>query len=500
MPSNKKLKIVSISSELTPFSKSGGLSDVARSLPEALNKAGQEVICITPLYGQVIDKKKYKLDLIYRDVKVRLNSEDSVMINFWQGFLNGKTPVYFIESSKYFSKRKTLYGSSHENARFLVFDVAALKLLSLLKYEADIIHCHDWQTGLIPYYLKTDFQYSKTLKKAKTIYTIHNLIFQLGRNWWEIPPEKRDDGRGRLPHLEDEDVEYVNFAKRAILSADAISTVSETYRDEIMTKDFGQDLHRILSNREDRLFGIVNGIDYEAWNPVNDPGLKKNYDVDSREAKGVNKEYLQKEFNLTVNKDIPMLCSTSRMTFQKGFDLIVLILDRLMSMMNVQIVMAGSCDVKDYLSVFKKMKKKYPKKFVALTSHEENQKYETLFYAASDFFVLPSNYEPCGINQMIAMRYGSVPIVRKVGGLSDTVANYNPNTGKGTGFVFSHFDEFHLFGCIIRAMENYNGDERRWDKLVRRVMAQANDWSIPAKKYIKLYKKIIKDNGHKKLK
>ncbi|MBD3247825.1 glycosyltransferase, partial [Candidatus Falkowbacteria bacterium] len=485
MPTKKKLKIVSISSELSPFSKSGGLSDVAKSLPEALKKAGADPICITPLYGQIIDKKKFGLKMIMENIRVNINSEDAVHVNYWQGELDGNVPVYFVESGKYFSKRKSLYGSTHENARFMVFCVASLKLLSLLKFKADIIHCHDWQTGLIPYYLKTDFQYSKTLKKAKTIYTIHNLVFQMGKNWWEVEPEKKDDGRGRLPHLEDEGIEYINFAKRAILSADAISTVSETYREEIMTKDFGQDLHRILSNRSDRLFGIVNGIDYEAWNPINDPGLNKRYNAGNFEGKQENKKYLQQKFSLTVNEKIPMVCSTSRMTFQKGFDLIVKILDKLMSMMNVQIVLAGSCNVKEYLSAFKKMKKKYPKKFIAMTTHEENQKYETLCYAASDFFILPSNYEPCGINQMIAMRYGCVPIVRKVGGLNDTVVNYSPATGKGTGFVFSHFDEFHLFGAIIRALENFNGDKRKWKELIKRIMTEANDWSIPAEKYIK---------------
>lgn len=468
---------------------------MAKSLPEALKKAGQDVMCVTPLYGQVIDKEEYGLDLIYRDVKVRLNSKDEVSVNFWQGFLEGNIPVYFIDNGKYFSRRKTLYGSSHENVRFMVFDAAVLKLLSLLEKQVDIIHCHDWQTGLIPYYLKTEFQYCRSLKGAKTIYTIHNLIFQLGRNWWEIPPEKKDDGRGRLPHLDDNNIEYINFVKRAILSADAISTVSETYRDEIMTKDFGQDLHRILANRQDRLFGIVNGIDYNAWNPVNDPGLYVNYKSSSRQLKAENKEFLQKKFGLTVNKDVPVICSTSRMTFQKGFDLIVKILDKLMSMMNVQIVLVGDCNVKEYLAAFKKMAKEYPKKFIAMPTHDKCLKYETLAYAASDMFLLPSNYEPCGINQLIAMRYGCVPIVRKVGGLSDTVSNYNPGKGKGTGFVFSRFDEFHLFGAIVRALENYNGDEKKWDQLIKRIMTQANDWSIPANKYIKLYKKIMRSTG-----
>ena len=197
----KKLKVVHIASEVAPFSKTGGLGDVARSLPKAIKRLGHEVIIVTPLYGRVIDKKERDLKLIFKDVNLRLNSQENITVNYWQGYLMDDLPVYFIECKKFFSKHKKLYGSARENARFLVFNVASLKLLSLLKFSADIIHCHDWQTGLIPYYLKTDFRYSKTLKKAKTVFTIHNLIFQFGHNWWEIPARSKDYGRKRIPHL-----------------------------------------------------------------------------------------------------------------------------------------------------------------------------------------------------------------------------------------------------------------------------------------------------------
>jgi len=275
---SKKLKIVSVSSEISPFTKTGGLADVARSLPKALNRLGHEVISITPFYGRVISKKEHNLKLVYENIEIFLNSKEKVKVNYWRGYLMDDLPVYFVEIKKYFSKRKALYGSSHENARFLIFNVASLKLISLLKFEADIIHCHDWQSGLIPFYLKTDFRYSKTLSKAKTIYTIHNLVFQFGQNWWGVPLSKKDYGKSRIPKISNPDIEYLNFAKRAILSADMINTVSEQYRDEILTPKFGQDLHRILKNREDRVFGIVNGIDYNAYNPNNDKGLVKAYD------------------------------------------------------------------------------------------------------------------------------------------------------------------------------------------------------------------------------
>ncbi len=495
MPTKKrKLKIVSIASEVAPFSKTGGLADVARSLPKAIKRLGHEVIVITPLYGQVIDKKEYNLKLIYENVKVYLNSEDTVNINYWQGYLMEDLPIYFIENKKYFSQRKTLYGSSRDNARFLVFDVAALKLISLLKFPADIIHCHDWHTGLIPFYLKTDFRYSKTLKNAKTVFTIHNLAFQLGTNWWEVPLKHKDYGRKRIPHLNDLELNYINFTKRAILTADVINTVSEQYRQEIMTRKFGQDLDRILRNRSDRLFGIVNGIDYNAYNPNNDPGLYCNYNVENIERRAANKIWLQKKVGLPEDEKIPLLCTTSRVTFQKGFELILDLIQPLMRL-DVQLIVLGDGD-KRYIGALKKFQKKYPKKIVWLP-FAPNQDMETLTYAGSDIFLLPSHHEPCGINQLIAMRYGCIPVVRRVGGLYDTVTNFNPVTQRGTGFTFNRFDHFALFAAIIRALETYKYADI-WRTLIERAMRQSNSWEIPAKKYINLYRKVLKMNNQNK--
>jgi starch synthase len=484
----KKLKIVSISSEVSPFSKTGGLADVARSLPKALKRLGHEVVIITPLYGQVIDKEKHDLKLVYENVKVYLNSKEAVRINYWRGYLMHGLPIYFIENKRYFSRLKSIYGSPKENARFLIFDVAALKLVSLLKFQADIVHCHDWQTGLIPYYLKTDFRYSKTLRKAKTVFTIHNLAFQLGHNWWEVPPKKKDFGRTRIPHIENQDIEYLNFAKRAILSADIINTVSEQYREEIMTERFGQDLHRILRKRQERLYGIVNGIDYKTYNPENDPGLVKNYDYKNIKYKRANKEHLQKYLNLPVGKDTPVISLTSRVTFQKGFELITQILELILPQ-DLQIIIMGDGD-KKYINELKKYNKKYPKKFIWIP-FAGNEKLETLIYAASDIFLLPSHHEPCGINQLIAMRYGSIPVVRRVGGLHDTVTNYNPATNRGTGFSFNKFDIYSLYAAVIRALENYHYKEK-WNNIIVRGMRSSNSWAIPAQKYVALYRKAMK--------
>jgi len=484
----KKLKIISISAELAPFSKTGGLADVARSLPKALKRLGHEVIAITPLYGQVIDKKKHNLKLIFKDEDVAMNSDEVFKVNIWQGYLMEDLPVYFIENKKYFSRRKNLYGSSHENARFALFCASSLKLINLLEIKPDIIHCHDWHTGLIPFYIKNKFHYAKNLAKTKIIYTIHNLVFQFGQNWWEVPVEKKDFGRGKIPHLDDANIEYINFAKRAILSADVINTVSEQYREEIMTRRFGQDLQRILKNRSNRLFGIINGIDYNAYNPKEDENLWKKYDFRNVIGKKANKEYLQKKLGLPVDGFAPLICATSRVTFQKGFELILKIMPQLVSD-DRQLIILGDGD-KYYLNELKKYQKKYPRHFIYLP-FKKNEKLETLIYAGADIFLLPSHHEPCGINQLIAMRYGAIPVVRRVGGLNDTVENFSPLVNRGTGFLFDGFTAMEFLEATARALENFKY-RKNWRVLVERAMQKSSSWEIPAKKYEALYRKALR--------
>lgn len=480
-----KLKIVSICSEVAPYSKTGGLSDVSRSLPKAIKRLKHEVVVITPLYGKVIDTKAHGLKQIATDIPISLNNGENIMVNFWQGYLMRGLPVYFIEQKKYFSQKKSLYGSQGDNLRFYIFNLAAIKLLQHIKYSADIIHCHDWQTGLIPYLLKNDYRQVRLFAKTKTVYTIHNLVFQMGKNWWEVPVDKKDFGKKKLVNCASEDFQYVNFAKRGIMYSDVVNTVSEQYRDEIMTKHFGQDLDKILSGRQESLYGIINGIDYKAYNSGVDKGLFKNYNYKKIHRKKLNKEYLQEKLGLTKDQDIPMIVLTSRVTFQKGFELVIPILGHLANL-DVQVVIMGDGD-KRYISELKKQVKQHKKKILWLPF---NAKIETLLYAAADIFLLPSHHEPCGINQLIAMRYGSIPVVRRVGGLQDTVSNFNPKSGRGNGFSFAKFNEMSLFATIVRALENYR-HKQVWRDLVVRAMKESNSWELPAKKYILLYRKAL---------
>ncbi len=489
---NQFLTIISISSELSPYSKTGGLADVASSLPRALNRLGNKVICITPFYGKIIDKNKYKLKLYKEKVNITIDKQNQTHVNFWQAMLTKGVPVYFVEHEKYFSRKKemkNIYGSSHENARFLLFDIAALKLITLLKLPVDIIQCHDWHTGLIPYFVRRDFKSSSVISKAATVFTIHNLIFQLGHAWWEIPPEKRDDGKSKLPLFNDDKLENINFAKRAILNADIINTVSETYAEEILEKEKGQNLNLLLNNRRNRLYGIINGIEHNDYNPETDPGLAKNYSFKNIQDRAINKMFIQKKYNLPVDKEIPLIVMSSRITHQKGFELILEAAESILHF-NLQMIIMGDGD-SHYIKHIKKLIKKYPHKLVWTSWDKDGPKYETSLYAGGDMFLLPSTTEPCGINQMKALRYGCVPIVRSIGGLKDTITNFDFNNFQGNGFTFKTYSALSLYGAIVRALEYYK-NKKLWHQLVRQDMQISFSWNLPAALYIRLFNKAIK--------
>jgi len=482
----KKLQIAHIASEVDPFSKTGGLADVVSSLPKAIKKLGHKIIIITPLYSELIDKKKLKS--VAENIELELSEGVKMNVNFWQSDLISGLPIYFVENNQYFGRRKSLYGSEHENARFFLFDLAALKLLKIIKFQPDLIHCHDWHSGLVPYFLKRRFQKDKFFAKTATLFTIHNLLFQFGHNWWKVKGNLRDNGIARLPKFgHTQALERINFAKRAIINADLINTVSEQYAQEILTKDFGQDLHRILKNRQNRLFGIVNGIDYKDYNPKTDLGLYCNYDENSLNKKLENKKYLQKYFGLPTNANIPVLGMVTRIAEQKGFDLVLKIIEDILRL-DIQFVVMGTGE-KTYETFFKKIQKRHPKK-VGIHLEFEAEK-ATSVYAGSDMFLMPSRFEPCGLGQLISLRYGSIPIVRAVGGLVDTVTDFNPKTEKGNGFVFHYYDAKALLIAITRAVETFKYP-KVWNELVKKGMQQSFSWEIPAKKYLVLYRKAIK--------
>lgn len=478
------LKIVSLASEVSPYSEVGGLARVARALPKSLNRLGHEVIIITPLYKSV-QKKKWGLKKIIKNLKIPLDDKNSITVSWWEVEMSPGLKVYFLDHGKLFSEHLKIYGAKNDDQRFYAFCVAALELILHLKLNPDIIQCHDWHTGLIPEMILKRYQ-NTALNKAATIFTIHNLTFQLGLGWWNVPPDKKDNGVKALPGYADKDLIYTNFAKRGMLYADIINTVSLQYAEEILTKKFGQDLHRILKNRQEKLFGIVNGIDQNDYNPATDPGLIVNYDFNSLHLKTKNKLHLQKIFKLPTNPKIPVFGMVCRLSEQKGLNIIIKILEPLMRL-DLQLIIWGGGD-KKYESVFKKVMKKYPDKFAA--NLELTTKHATKVFAGADFILMPSRFEPCGLTHLEGMRYGAIPIVHAVGGLVDTVTDYNPRAQTGNGFVFYNYDPQDLLIAIIRGFENHRHKES-WLKLVKSVMRQSYSWEIPARKYVKLFKTAI---------
>lgn len=485
-----RLRIIHVTAELDPFFRSGGLGIVTAALPSAQKELGHDVSIVAPFYESLISKqqqKEFGMELIGSETVALKNGTEATTlaepVAFYRGVYDSGVPVYFIAHTTFFGKRKTLYGKKDENARFYFFNFAVLALLKHIGLAPDILHSHDWHAGLLPALITHKRKTDPFWKNTACVYTIHNMAFQLGRDWWTVPARLRDNGHDALPSFDKSArVERINFAKRAILNTDVINTVSETYREEILTKDFGEDLHRILKNREHIVFGIVNGIDYDRYNPHSDPGLAQNYSDTSIDRKPANKAWLQKYLKLKVDPDIPVICMTSRIVEQKGYHLVMKIIETLLRY-GVEFVIMGDGE-KDMIQSFQKIERRRQKQFRIIPF---NAKYETSMYAGSDIILLPSRFEPCGINQMIALRYGCIPVVHHIGGFVDTIEDYSPIGGTGNGFVFKAFDSHDLLLAVARALETHKRKEA-WNHLIRSGMKEANSWRIPAQNYIELYK------------
>ena len=403
-----------------------------------------------------------------------------------------KYPVIFVCQRELFGSRRKMYGYKDDGLRFMLFNMAVLELVKTLKFHPHVIHCHDWHAGLIPNYLKTKYINDPDLKGIGTLFTIHNLLFQGPTDWWKIPSEYRDKGEGPPPQ-DPEYLQYINFAKRGIMYSDIINTVSVRYAQEILTPELGNGLDIYLRSRKHDVYGVVNGVDYTIFNPQFDKNLYINYDAASLEKKVKNKVRLQKQFGLEIDPDIPLIGMANRLTEQKGFELIIELLDYLLKL-DLQIAIVGSGGGK-YIDFFKSRVKKYKKNLLIFSPFRED--IARKIYAASDIYLMPSRFEPCGISQLISLRYGSIPIVHAVGGLLDTVSNYNPSTGRGNGFVFTSYTARDLLFTIARALENYRR-KGAWKKLVRRAMSESYSWKLPAKKYATLYRKIIRKHRNSK--
>jgi starch synthase len=498
MPS-KKLKILFVTSEIVPFVKTGGLADVSAALPQMLAEMGHEVRIVIPKYGAV-DDRKFKIHEVVRlkDLKVKIGDKD-VVFSLKSCFLPGqkiRVQIYFLDNHEYYGSRNSLYidpktGKDYpdNDERFTLLNLAVFELISKLGWLPDIIHCNEWQTGLIPAYLKAVYKDDPVFSKFKTLFTIHNLAYQ-GEfpqtifNKLSLPDELNSD-KGVLMYGK------INFLKTGLMFSDVINTVSETYANEIRTDNkISAGLKPVLAKRKNDLYGIVNGIDTKVWNPEKDNHLPKKYSLKNLEAKSVNKQELAKKFGFKYDEKIPIIGIISRLYNQKGMDLINNIFPDIMKL-NVQMVLLGTGD-KKYHTFFEKMSRKYRNKFASYLGFNDDLAH--LIEAGSDIFLMPSEYEPCGLNQMYSLVYGTVPVVRETGGLADTVVKFNGKDAEGNGFVFKKYDGQALLKEIKKAAKLYE-DKKTWTKLMRNGMKSDFSWHSSAKKYIDLYKKILNSSN-----
>jgi len=482
----KKLTIYTIASEMSPLVKTGGLADVTGALPKALAALGHTVSVMMPLYN-TIDRALHGLSLFSRDGKVTINHE-SFPYQIWCGKLEEGISVYAVWSPEIAEAMQgdNRYNQKRGNQRFAIFNYCALFAIKALGIRPDILHCHDWHTGLIPYLLETAYRGDPFFTATASVFTIHNLSFQMAANWWEVSVSERDPGYTDLPALSDPLFTNVNFVKRAIRSADIITTVSEWYAQEMLTKEYGEDLNRMLAARKDRLFGIINGIDYQEYNPATDPGLWQNYTADTLEKKLINKQELQRFLGLPVNPALPLFAIISRLSEQKGLELLIDIMEPLLRL-DLQLVILGAGD-RAYEKYFDRIRTRHSKKVAAHLEFDTTN--TTKVYAGADMLLMPSRFEPCGLGQLISLRYGTIPIVHSVGGLHDTITDFNPKTGRGNGFVFQTYDSRDLLVAITRAWSAYRYLDT-WRDLIKHVMQQVYSWELPAKKYVQVYRKAL---------
>ncbi len=479
--SSKKMQIVFASAECAPFVKTGGLGDVAGSLPAALVRAGAEVIVMVPKYATIKDEYKAQMEH-FSDFYVSLGWRNEYC-GLEKLERDGVTYM-FIDNERYFA-RDYPYGFFDDGERFAFFSKAITESLQHLPagFECDILHCNDWQTALAPVFLREFYQGLPLYDRVKTVFSIHNVAFQ-----GQFSDTVMEDilGVAHIPAAASQlrcDACSVNYMLSALRYADAITTVSPTYANEIQTPEFGEGLDGVLRERSYALQGILNGIDVAGFDPATDKRIAANYTVDDRSGKAVCKAKLQEELGLEVRDDRPLMVMVTRLTRQKGMDLVMYALDRILSG-GVQVAVLGTGD-RDYEDGLRYFQDKYPGTMAARI--EFDPALSQRMYAAADMFLMPSKFEPCGLSQIIAMRYGTLPIVRETGGLKDTVQPYNEFTGEGTGFSFSNFNGDEMGDAVFRAARLFWDNREAWNQLVTQAMSQDFSWTRSADKYLDLY-------------
>lgn len=477
--SDKKMQVVFASAEAAPFVKTGGLGDVAGSLPRALVAAGADVIVMVPKYGTIASEYTDRMEHV-ADFYVSLGWRNEYC-GLERLVIDGVTYL-FIDNERYF-KRDYPYGFFDDGERFAFFSKAVTESLQHLPegFQCDVLHCNDWHTALAPVFLREFYQGLPLYERVKTVFSIHNIAFQ-----GQYADTILNDilGMAHIPNAARQlrcDERSINYMQGALDYSDAITTVSPSYAWEIQTPEYGEGLDGILRRRSNVLSGILNGIDTDAWNPATDPMIHANYSASDMSGKKACKAALQEELGLEVRDDRPLMVMVTRLTRQKGMDLVTYALDRILSG-GVQVAVLGTGDYEEPMRYFAN---KYPGTCAARITFDNALSHR--MYAGADMFLMPSLFEPCGLSQMIAMRYGTLPVVRETGGLRDTVAPYNQFTGEGTGFTFANFNGDEMGDAVFRGARLYWDDHAAWDQLVQNAMAADFSWVRSADEYMNLY-------------
>jgi len=484
------MKILLATSEAVPFIKTGGLGDVIGALVNEYKNMGIEAAVILPFYRKIKKAAKdFGIKPLEKEIIVPLGDRFEIG-KLWIGKTSEGAPAYFIESNKFYD-RDDLYGTPEGNfpdnaARFTFYDRAVLETLKALELNVDVIHCNDWQTGLIPIYIKTI--YKNEFPKTATLMTIHNLGYQ--GLFWSLDMQLTGLG-WELFNIEGlEFYGKINFLKGGLLFADIVNTVSNNYAKEILTSDYGFGLDGVLKKRSKDIYGIINGIDYNDWNPETDTFIPFNYSIENLSGKAKCKKSLQKACGLSPSDSI-LIGMVTRLSSQKGLDLMAEAIDEIIKS-GAQIIILGKGD-EHFHKIFSELQKKYNGQLSVSISFDNPLAHK--IYAGSDIFLMPSKYEPCGLGQLIAMRYGTIPVGRKTGGLLDTIVEYNPSAGTGTGFLFSTYSSDELFKAVKRANEFFN-DKPQWLKIQKNAMSQNFSWHRSAEEYLSLYQKALKKKEH----
>ena len=481
---NRPLKILFLAVEAVPFAKVGGLADVAGSLPQAIRALGHDVRLMMPRYG-TIRSNQFQLEKVGDPFPIPVGPGEE-HVHLIQSTLDEDTPVYLIWNECYFSSRDRVYGFEDDAQRFAVFGRASLAALHLLDWKPDVIHANDWHTGIVPAWLNTAGQRDPFYRDIATLFTIHNMAYQgiAGRLILTFAQMEY------LQHLSVEAPGTVNWMAQGIAHADLVNAVSEQYAREILTPDLGMGLAPLLQERQDRLLGVPNGIDYDQWNPATDPHIPHRFENNTVDRRTANKTALQQQSRLPVRPEVPLIGMVSRLDQVKGMDLMEPVLEWLLAQ-EAQFVLLGAGESR-YHQVVERVQARFPSRMRAFLKFDDVL--ARRIYAGADMLLMPSAVEPCGTEQMIAMRYGCVPVVRATGGLIDTVVDYTAKRGQGVGFAFTDYTPEACQRALERALKVYH-DRDAWRKLQQRGMAVDFSWSASAQEYVKLYRRAIEVHG-----